>query len=139
MALGGGRGAVVRQLLVESLVLALCGGAFGVLFGKWGLNALLALAPTNLPRATEIALDGRALAATFAVTVITGLGFGLVPAWQGSRANLVGAMKEGARGASDGGHRHVIRHGLVVLEIAVALMLLTGAGLLIPVSKRTVR
>lgn len=129
-ALGSSRWRIVRQLLTESLVLGLFGGVLGTLIGKWSLDAMLAIAPADLPRAAEIALDGRALAFTLAVAVLTGIAFGLVPALQSLRVNLVDALKDGSRGASDGGRRHWVRNGLVVLEVALALMLLSGAGLL---------
>lgn len=129
-ALGAGRGRLICQLLAESLLFSLLGGALGLVLAKWGLDALLAIAPADLPRAAEISLDARAFAFTFAIALLTGLIFGLVPAWQGSRVNLVDALKEGSRGSSEGG-RHLFRSGLVVAEVAFALMLLTGAGLLI--------
>jgi putative ABC transport system permease protein len=130
-ALGASRWRVARQLLTESLVLALGGGVLGTLVGYWGLDALLAFAPTDLPRVAEITLDGRILAVTLGLTLLTGVVFGLAPAWHASKVDLVDALKQGARGSSDGGSRHLMRHGLVVLEIALALMLLTGAGLLV--------
>ncbi len=130
-ALGASRWRVARQLLTESLVLALGGGALGILVGYWGLDALLAFAPTDLPRVAEITLDGRILAATLGISLLTGIVFGLAPAWHASKVDLVEALKQGARGSSDGGQRHLMRQGLVVLEIALALMLLTGAGLLV--------
>jgi putative ABC transport system permease protein len=130
-ALGASRWRVARQLLTESLVLAVGGGALGVLVGYWGLDALLAFAPADLPRIAEITLDGRILAITLGVTVLTGILFGLAPAWHASLVDLVDALKQGARGSSDGGQRQLIRHGLVVAEIALALMLLAGAGLLV--------
>lgn len=130
-ALGASRWRVARQLLTESLVLALGGGALGILVGYWGLDALLAFAPTDLPRVAEITLDGRILAATLGISLLTGIVFGLAPAWHASKVDLVEALKQGARGSSDGGQRHFMRQGLVVLEIALALMLLTGAGLLV--------
>ena len=129
-ALGASRARVVRQMLTESLLLALLGGTLGVLLGKWGLDGLLALAGDNLPRAAEVVLDRRAIVFTFGVTLLTGVGFGLVPALQSTKVNLVDALKEGARGTSGAGHRHWLRSGLVVAEIALALMLLTGAGML---------
>lgn len=129
-ALGAGRGRLVRQLLTESMILGILGGIFGVLIGQWGLDALLAIAPQHLPRIQEISLDSRALAFTFGLVLLTSFGFGLVPALQGMKVNLVDALKDGARGAGDAVHRHWLRSGLVVLEIALALVLLSGAGLL---------
>jgi putative ABC transport system permease protein len=130
-ALGASRGRVVRQLLTENIVLAIIGGALGVLVAHWGLDALLAIAPSDLPRGANITLDARALGFTLGIALLTGIGFGLAPAWQSARVNLVDAIKEGSRGTSDSGHRHWLRASLVVAEIALALMLLTGAGLLI--------
>lgn len=129
-ALGSSRWRIVRQLLTESLVLGLFGGLLGALIGKWSLDAMLAIAPSDLPRAAEIALDGRALAFTLVLALGTGVIFGLAPALQSLRVNLVEALKDGSRGASDGGRRHWVRNTLVVLEVALALMLLSGAGLL---------
>ncbi|MDB6170655.1 MAG: hypothetical protein JWM88_3519 [Verrucomicrobia bacterium] len=129
-ALGASRWQTMRLLLVESLVLALCGGAAGVLVARWGLDLLLAVAPEALPRAAEIALDQRAVLVTVGVSVLTGIGFGLVPALQSARPQLTAALGDGSRGASEGGRRRWLRSTLVVAEIALALILLTGAGLL---------
>lgn len=128
VALGAGRGRVVRQLLTESLLLAAGGGALGLLFAWWGVGALLRFAPDALPRAESISLDGRALGFTFALTLLTGVAFGLVPALQTSKAELNDAMKSG--GVS-GGRGRGLRSGLVVTEVALSLVLLVGAGLLL--------
>jgi putative ABC transport system permease protein len=128
-ALGASRWHIIRQLLAESLLLSALGGLLGILVGQLALKGMLAIAPQNLPRAAEIALDGRALLFTVGVALLTGVGFGLVPAWQSLKINLVDALKDGARGTGDG-RRHFVRSGLVVLEVALALVLLTGAGLL---------
>ncbi|QYM80668.1 ABC transporter permease [Horticoccus luteus] len=130
-ALGAGRGRIVRQLLVESIVLAALGAALGLLIAQWGMSALLAFAPDSLPRVHEIALDGRALGFTCALALLTGLGFGLVPALQASRVNLTETLKDAGRGSSEGRHRQRLRSSLVVAEVAIALVLLVGAGLLI--------
>jgi predicted permease len=129
-AVGASRGRIVRQLLTESLVLAACGGALGVAVAYWGVDALLAFAPTDLPRIEEIALDGRALGFTCGLALLTGIAFGLVPAFQASRVDLNQAFKDGGRGGSDGTRRQRLRSALVVAEVATALILLVGAGLL---------
>ncbi|HEX8115933.1 MAG TPA: ABC transporter permease, partial [Pyrinomonadaceae bacterium] len=131
VALGAGRGRVVRQLLAESLLLAAGGGALGLLFAWWGVGALLRLAPDVLPRTESISLDGRALLFTFALTLLTGVAFGLIPALQTSKADLNDAMKSGGTGASVGAGGRWLRSGLVVTEVALSLLLLVGAGLLL--------
>ena len=128
-ALGASRARIFRQLLTESLCLSLAGGILGVLVARWGLDALIALAPDSIPRAKEIGLDGPVLAFTLLVSVATGIFFGLVPAWQATRLNLVNALKDGGRGQQDGS-RGRLRQSLVVVEVALSLMLLVGAGLL---------
>ena len=128
-ALGASRARIFRQLITESLCLSLAGGMLGVLVARWGLDALIALAPDSIPRAKEIGLDGPVLAFTLLVSVTTGLFFGLVPAWQATRLNLVNALKDGGRGQQDGS-RGRLRQSLVIVEVALSLMLLVGAGLL---------
>ncbi len=130
-ALGAGRLRIIRQLLTESLLLSLVGGAAGLLLAKWGMDLLLKLAPQDLPRMAGISLDGRALAFTAAITLLTGVIFGLVPALQASKPNLSETMKDAGRGSTEGGRRQLVRSTLVVLEVASALVLLVGAGLLI--------
>ena len=128
-ALGAGVGRVARQLLTESLLLALVGGALGLIVGKLFLDLLLAAQTiTNLPRSDEIALDGRVLAFTFGVSLLAGVLFGSVPAWQLSRASSTSALREGAKGSDS---QQWARSVLVVSEIALAMILLTGAGLLL--------
>ncbi len=128
-ALGAGQGRVARQLLTESLLLAIVGGALGLIVGKLFLDLLLAAQTiTNLPRSDEITLDGRVLAFTFGVSLLAGVIFGSVPAWQLSRAPSTSALREGAKGSDN---QQWARSVLVVSEIALAMVLLTGAGLLL--------
>jgi putative ABC transport system permease protein len=130
-ALGAGRTRIIRQLLTESVLLSVVGGAAGLLFAKWGMNVLLKLAPPNLPRMSDVSLDGRALAFTAALTLLTGVIFGLVPALSASKPNLNEMMKDAGRGSTEGGRRQFVRQTLVMLEVASALVLLVGAGLLL--------
>lgn len=129
-ALGAGRGRLIRQLLTESVVLAVGGGVAGVILARWGLDALLALAPSSLPRISEIHLDSGVLIFSLALSIITGLVFGIAPAWLAARADVNEALKQGTRGSTEGGARGRLRSALVVLEVTFALMLLGGAGLL---------
>jgi putative ABC transport system permease protein len=129
-ALGAGRARLVRQLLTESVVLAVFGGILGVLLARWGLDALLALAPTSLPRITEIHLDFRVLLFSLALSVVTGLLFGIAPALLAARTDVNEALKQGTRGSTEGGARGRLRSALVVIEVTFALVLLGGAGLL---------
>ena len=128
-ALGAGRARLVRQLLTESLLLAVIGGTLGLLLARWGVRFILQTSPDAIPRAQEIGLDTRVLAFTITVSILTGLIFGLVPAWQASKVDLHETLKEGGRGHS--GSRQWLRGSLVVTEVAAALVLLVGAGLLI--------
>lgn len=127
-ALGATRARLVRQLLVESVVLSLCGGTAGLLVAKWGLDLLLSLAPAGLPRAANIHLDTTVLVFAIALSVVTGLVFGVAPALLAANADVIDALKQGARGSTD--TRGKLRGALVVLEMALALVLLGGAGLL---------
>ena len=129
-SLGAGRGRLIRQLLTESLLLAGLGAAVGLAFAWAGTRMLVTLNPDILPRAAEIALDGRALGFTAAVAVLTGILFGLAPAIHMAKADLMAALRDGGRGNAIGFRRNRLRSALVVGEVALALVLLSGAGLL---------
>jgi putative ABC transport system permease protein len=129
-ALGASRGRLVRQLVTESLVLSLCGGALGLALGKALLAILPSLAPARFPRLEDVALDGLAVAFTLGVSVLAGLVSGLLPALRSSQLGLVPALREGS-GASAGAATQALRNGLVAAEAALAVLLLIGAGLLL--------
>ncbi len=131
-SLGAGRWRLVRQFLTESVLLSVCGGAFGIALGyamQAGLR--LMLPPFFLPREATVGIDGRVLLFTLAIAVLTGIVFGAAPAWQAAKPDLAGVMKDGGRGSSTGTARRRLRSALVVSEVALAFILLTGAGLLI--------
>jgi putative ABC transport system permease protein len=127
-ALGANRGRLIRQVLVESVVLSLLGGGAGLLLGSWGMDVLLALKPEDLPRVENVRLDGAVLAFTMALALVTGIVFGIVPAWQATRVNISGALSSGGRSIVSS--RSHFRNALVVAELGLALVLLIGAGLL---------
>ena len=130
-ALGGRPWRIIRQLLTESLLLALVGGVLGTLIAVWGVEAVAELSASSLPRVNEINIDGRVIGFMLAITLATGLLFGLAPAWQSAKPDLNESLKEGGgKGAGSGG-RHRLRGLLVVGEIAIALVLLVGAGLMV--------
>jgi putative ABC transport system permease protein len=129
-ALGASPGRLVRQLLSESLLLSLLGGLLGVSLAAGILPALRAFSPGSVPRLEETRLDAPVLLFSVLLSLVTGILFGLAPALQASAGNLHETLKEGARGMSEGGHRGKLRALLVVAEMGVALVLMTGAGLL---------
>jgi len=129
-ALGAGRGRIVRQLLTESLLLALMGGGLGLLLGQWGIDLLKAMQPVYLPRLQEVEMNGTVFLLTLGLSLLTGLLFGIVPAALASRSNLQDPLKEGGRTAASGG-RHRLSAGLVVAQVALSLILLVGAGLVV--------
>jgi predicted permease len=128
-ALGARRVHVVRQLVIESMLLALLGGAVGVLLAQWALGAVVALGADLIPRAVEIRLDPMAVAFSLLVTLVTGLAIGLLPALQAARVNVNETLKESSRGSTAAGHR--LRAGLLVAEVSLSLVLLIAAGLLL--------
>ena len=131
IAMGASRWRLFQQLLTESMLIALAGGALGLLVAYLGLGSLLAVAPADLPRASDVHLDGWVFAFTFLVSLLTGVLFGLAPALEASRTGINEALKEGAGRASAARGRTLLRKLLIVGEFAISLVLLTGAGLMI--------
>ena len=130
-ALGARRSRIIRQLLTESLLIALIGGALGMLLAVWGTKALLALAPSDLPRLSAVQVDLRILLLSFGASLACGVIFGLVPALAASKTDLVTSLKESDRTDSAGATRQWLRRTFVVAEVAIALVLLVSAGLLV--------
>jgi putative ABC transport system permease protein len=130
-AIGASLGQVVRQLLAESVLLAVIAALAGVVLAGWVLDLLVSRLPASFPRGTEIGLDGRVLAFTLVLAVLTGLGFGVAPALQAGRAELSEPLRDGGRGATGGRSRRRVLRGFVISEIALALVLLVSAGLLV--------
>ncbi len=129
-AVGAGRARLVRQLLTESVVLALVAGAAGALLARWGVATLVALAPQDLPRLDEVTVDGSALAFALGVSLLASLVFGLAPAWHVSRVDLADGLRQGGKGSALGVRGGLARKAFVVAEIGLAVALVMGAGLL---------
>jgi len=137
VALGANRWRIIRQLLTESLMLAVIGAVLGILLAHWGTSFIASQLPAGIPRLNEASVDVSVLVFTLGVSVVTGLLFGLAPALQASRLNLTEALKEGDRGSSGG--RQPLRSLLVIGEVALTLTLLVGAGLLIQSFRRVLQ
>ena len=129
-AVGANRRTLIRQLMTESLVMAVVGGGLGVLFAFWGVDLILSLEPGEVPRVAEISVDATALLFALGLSVLTGMLFGVGPAWQASRPELQSTLKDATRGTTGEGTRQLARTGLVLAEVALSLVLLVGAGLL---------
>jgi putative ABC transport system permease protein len=130
-ALGAGWRRLSLELLSESVATALIGGAIGLLLAEIGVRSLVALAPDGLPRVSEIAIDGRVMLFTLAISLLTGVLFGLIPVLKFATPNLAGALKQGGRLSSAGKERHRARNALVIAEVALAVVLLVASGLMI--------
>lgn len=130
-ALGASRLDIVRQYFTESIILSVGGGALGLLLAAVGVQGLLRLAPVSLPDALSIGIDGSVLAFTAAISLMSGLLFGLMPILGYGRSNLTGTLKEGGRASTSGRDRHRVRSMLVVAQVALSLVLLVGSGLMV--------
>jgi putative ABC transport system permease protein len=130
-ALGAKRSRMTRQFLTESLMLAFLGGSAGLLLALWGIRVLVGLSPAGLPRVETVGLDGHVLAFVLAISILTGIIFGLAPSLRASTVNLNDSLKEGERGSSEGIRRNRFRSLLVASEFGLAMVLLVGAGLMI--------
>jgi len=130
-ALGASRFQIVRQLLIETSLLALLGGAAGLFLAWWSADALVAMGPADIPRLDEIRVNGTVIAFTFVIAFLTSLIFGLIPALQASRPQVEQSLREASRGSTSGVRSHRLRFAFVVSQFALSLILLVGAGLLI--------
>jgi putative ABC transport system permease protein len=130
LALGASRLRIAQQVLTESVLLSLIAGGLGLLLARWAIKALIAIGPANIPRATQISIDGTVLFVTLLISVLTGISFGLAPALQTRTTNLTDALNEGARGSSSGPGPHRVRSALVVSQVALSFALLICGGLM---------
>src|SRR5207248_3198479 len=130
-ALGASRGRIAYELLSESIVLGIAGGAAGLGLAYAALRVLIALAPGNLPRVDAISIDGTVLLFTFAVSIVSGLFFGAIPVFKYARPHVAGNLRGGGRNSSASREHHRARSTLVVVQVALALVLLIGSGLMI--------
>jgi predicted permease len=137
-ALGAGRGRLTRQLITESVILSLTGAAAGVLLAKWGMSVLLSMAPDWLPRIATVRIDATTLAVTAAIALVIGVAFGILPAFQVGARDLTSALRAGGRGGLTQHSANRIKRVIVVAEVALAVTLLSGAGLLIRSFQRLV-
>src|SRR5262249_48226014 len=128
-ALGASRSRLIRQLLTESIALSVIGGVLGLLLAVFGVYMLVRLSPRDLPRLDNVGLDVRWILFTFALSLLTGVIFGLIPALQASRQNIATTLKEGGRGTVGAWRQRRLRSLVVTSEIALALVLLVGATL----------
>jgi len=130
-ALGAGNGRIARELLLESVTLSVVGGVLGMAFAVAALKLILRFSPSRLPRFELITVDTPAILFGLAVALVAGLGLGVLPVWKQLRAGLASGLRSGGRGSSAGRERHFARNGLTVLQVALALVLLVGSGLMI--------
>ncbi len=130
-AVGAGRTRIIRQLLTESMLLSLLGGVAGMVLAFWAMTSLRAVIPVDLPRVTNIGIDGTVLGFALGISIFTGLVFGLAPALTASRANLTESLKEGKGTPSSGSRRNLLRGALVAVQFALALVLANGAALML--------